>query len=421
MSSPSDIDMLGNDELSQVLGFLGWKELLKARVCKKWREAVKVTLVPPTMSRKLSWINNPDYFIVNRDYALALNWVVDALPRIQTIHCGFFYKGTTTFMVKKGDDPIESYVYYPENRENPPVDFRCLAKLRDLRSLNLEGLSFNGSYDFLFNFPKLEVLDITYTGHLRWDLSMLAHCPKLKKLRAMSNNQLTGNLESLKVIGSTLEDVTLTNCQQVEGSIMHLAKFPRLKTLSVHSTNITGDIRKIGKDEFLALAKVDFPSGVYGGWVIGRIEDAPDIMYIWYHLKKRNPGLSGHTGWCLAENSPQRYVFDGHRSRRPPFNIEFVKAATRLGWRWTNCETTGACETNWLDPEPDQTHPKYGEYLNELKQIEKDVYFYEGLHSPPTRMQHQEMNDTIPPPLIPVIRRNYDDDDSSAESLLPIP
>ena len=91
MSTPSDVgvDMLGLDELSHVLGFLSWKELLKARVCKKWRETVKMTLVPPSMSRKIQWTDKPDYFVANREYALALIWVVDALPRIQTIYCYF--------------------------------------------------------------------------------------------------------------------------------------------------------------------------------------------------------------------------------------------------------------------------------------------------------------------------------------------
>ncbi|CAJ1935190.1 unnamed protein product [Cylindrotheca closterium] len=424
MSNLPAADMLGLDELSQVLGFLSWKELLKSRVCSKWREAVKVTLVPPSMSRKISWMENPDYFIVNREYALALNWVVDALPRIQTIHTGFFLKGTTTFMVEKGDAPIESYVYHPENRESPWIDFRVLTRLRDLRSLSLEGLSFNGSYDYLFNFPKLEVLNITYTGHLRWDLSMVAQLPKLKKLHATENSELTGNLESLKVIGSTLEEIVLSKCQKVEGSIKSLAKFPRLKKLSLTKTKIIGDIREIGKDDFEALSEVDLPSGVYGGEVIKKIEDAPDIMQVWYRLNKRNPGLSGYPRWNLSEDSPQHYAADGHPPRDPPFEIEFVRAETRLGWRWTNCMAHGSCETNWFDPEPDPTDPRYDAYLIHFERLAKDVSFYEGFHSPPTQMQYEELNDTIPPPLIPnrnnfaSLMHDYVSDDDNMPDLI---
>ncbi|KAL3934211.1 MAG: hypothetical protein SGBAC_010023 [Bacillariaceae sp.] len=231
---------------------------------------------------------------------------------------------------------------------------------------------------------------------------MVAQFPNLKVLRARQNQQLTGNIESLQVIGSTLEEICLAKSPKVEGSIKSLAKFPRLKKVILCRTKITGNIRDIGEDDFVALASVSFPAGVYGGEIIHRIEDAPDIMHLWHRLKRRNLGVLGHTRRTLASTSPQVYGFGGHASRHPPFHVEFVRAATRSGWRWTNRAPYGACEPNWLDPEPDPTDPQYEEYLNQVEGLAKDVSFYQGFHTPPTQMQHEELNDTIPPPQIPV-------------------
>ena len=74
---------------------------------------------------------------------------------------------------------------------------------------------------------------------------MVAQLPRLKKLKAYYYNQLTGNLENLKVIGSKLEKISLTKCPKVEGSIMSPSKFPRLAKFRLSRTKSTGDIRNI--------------------------------------------------------------------------------------------------------------------------------------------------------------------------------
>ena len=103
------------------------------------------------------------------------------------------------------------------------------------------------------------------------------------------------------------------------------------------------------------------------------------IMKVFYNIQ-----------WHLADDSPDRYErANVHYSREPPFSVEFVQAGPRLGWRWTNGETFGACEVHWLDEAP---HPgNYDEYLKGLVEIEKGIKFYRGLSVPPTREEHERL------------------------------
>jgi hypothetical protein len=100
--------MLGLDEMSMAFGFLDWTDLLRVRVCEKWRDAVKLTQVPRSISTKFQ---TPEYFIANRKHALALSWIVHALPRLQTIHCDFHCRGTRKFAVKSGEDPFPTETF----------------------------------------------------------------------------------------------------------------------------------------------------------------------------------------------------------------------------------------------------------------------------------------------------------------------
>jgi len=109
----------------------------------------------------------------------------------------------------------------------------------------------NGTYPFLFNFPLLQTLNITSCRYLKWDLNMLAGLPSLTKLICSNNRSLTGNINSLRVLKHTLVKVSIDNCR-VEGNLMDLADFPHLTCLSLRCTDVTGDIRDIGEQDFLA-------------------------------------------------------------------------------------------------------------------------------------------------------------------------
>jgi hypothetical protein len=119
-----------------------------------------------------------------------------------------------------------------------------------------------------------------------------------------------------------------------------------------------------------------------------RISDSPDLIRTVYHLKKQRPTLKMR-GWygTLSEDSPDFYhnaIDDFFYS--PPLYIRFVKAGSRIGYRWdTQMCGRNPCEVNWLDPEPDR---ESSDYKKELRQIESQVKLYRGFHQPPTQEEY---------------------------------
>lgn len=397
------MDDLEANVIATVLGYLCWKDILKARVCRKWKEAATITSVPETTTKRGSW-EVQELFVKDRDFGLALHWISVALPRIPVVNFDFSLGASKKFEIADGPDAeltlqIDIPGYHPE----PPVDLAPLANFRDLRHLYLSQTSLNGRYPFLFNFPRLETLDLLWNTKLKWDLEMLAELPCLKKLSAVQNHSLTGKLRSVRTLCLCLIELNLFNCDQVEGCLSDVADFPLLEKLNVDGTKVTGDIREIGPNDFFAVKELCLGSGVYGGGDLERIQDAPDVMLARYYLKKRTPSLFEHRRWSLSQESPERYEIHGHHSREPPFHVEFVKAGPRLGWRWTNCVGGGSCEAHWLDVEPSPSDEQYGEYLKELQRIENDVGFYQGFSIPPTMGEHEERSAEIP--LDPMLAR----------------
>jgi hypothetical protein len=225
---------------------------------------------------------------------------------------------------------------------------------------------------------------------------MLAGLPSLKELDCRGNDRLTGNLRSLRVLKNTLENVAISHSDDVEGNFMVLADFPHLRVLYLESTPaVTGDIRDIGADDFSKLIHLVLPSTVYGGdeYELQRISDAAELMRALYLLKKHHPSLTLKDWYGkLSEDSPDWYDWDDNmyeRSLLPPFCIRLVKAGTRIGYRWENCEDdSDCCEVIWLDPEPDKDSSDYAKYVDELQGIENEVDVYKGFHQPPTEEEY---------------------------------
>jgi hypothetical protein len=113
-------------------------------------------------------------------------------------------------------------------------------------------------------------------------------------------------------------------------------------------------------------------------------------------LQKARPGLVQDGCSRLEDESRERYTINGHHTRAPPFHIRHVKAASRVGWSWTNCRAGGSCETHWLDPEPMPSDDDYATYQEEVKSVERNVGFYRGFLKPPTEEEYQELAATIP-------------------------
>ena len=201
------VDMLDEDSLTLVLGFLRWTDILKARVCKKWREAARRTTVPQT---KVEWRtgNYPSFelLINNRKFANALSWISEALPLVPSLRFDFQISASKEFDIVDGEDS-EPDTRFRRREGLPPVDLTPISNFIGLKNLYFWSVDFNGRYPFLFNFRQLESLTILFGGMLKWDLADLSGLPVLKKLCVIHHPYLTGNLKSVIHLRSTLVDL----------------------------------------------------------------------------------------------------------------------------------------------------------------------------------------------------------------------
>ena len=169
----------------------------------------------------------------------------------------------------------------------------------------------------------------------------------------------------------TLEEVRIENCARVVVNFMDLADFPRLKTLDLDFTAVTGDIRDFGEQDFSALEKLTLPPGVYGGYgyEFQGISDAPDVINSLYSIKKQRPTLLMKYWYAkLSKDSSDWYDVEENDDTAPLFII-FVQAGSRFGYRWESAHEVPQCEVNWLDPEPDRESSDYEKYIEELHEI----------------------------------------------------
>jgi hypothetical protein len=388
----ASFDGLSVDVLANIFSFLRIKDTMsKRRINKKTMEAVKKT-IPPT-----------DFRVHSMDECNAMRVMTEAMPNLQQITIGDLGWGNK---YNNGEDPVDeegadSTAHYTTYNIEIISNFR---KLRVLKIGEYDGeVGLNGRYPFLFNsFPLLQKLSINECDWLKWDLEMLAGMPSLKELNCAYNpSYLRGNISSLRVLKDTLEKVTIDDCPRVEGNFMDLADFPHLKELNLIGTAVTGDIRDIGKNDFLTLEQLLLPKGVYGGkgYQLQRISDGPDIVRAVYLLKKKIPALKMEDWrWLLSRDSPDWY--ESHGDDPPPFYIRFVQAGPRIGYRWTSHLRSEhglnrSCEVSWLDPEPDRESSDYAKYIEELQEqeINKHVKIYGGFHQPPTEEEYNRLLD----------------------------
>jgi hypothetical protein len=362
----------------------------KRCVRKKWKEAVKKTIVPPTNFLVNSWQKYQAVGVMTR-----------ALPNLQQIELWSLGWGRP-HKWSDGEDPDEEPA--AETAGWTTYDIEIITNFSKLRVLKLWHTDLNGRYPFLFNnFPLLQKLSISRCNYLKWDLEMLAGMPSLRVLDCYNldvNEWVTGNINSLRVLKDSLEKVRIEYCDNVEGNFMDLADFPHLKELHLEGTAVTGDIRDIGVNDFSSMERLILPQTVYGGrlYEFQRISDAPDLMRAVYLLKKRRPALLDIESWfaSLSEDSPDWYEAVDEEDT-PPFEVVFVQAGPRIGYRWETSSLGYSCEVNWLDPEPEIGSSGYGKYKEELRQLESCVPGglqlspYRGLHQPPTEEEYHRL------------------------------
>eukprot|EP00984_Skeletonema_dohrnii_P006056 scaffold2141_cov223-Skeletonema_dohrnii-CCMP3373.AAC.4 len=391
LANETTAEEVSADEVAIIFSFLPHQDIMRARVCKAWRDAAKKTLVPPSN------------FVVDsvRSYN-AMRVMATALPNLQQIslyHLGEGHK------YSDGEDPDEERAAVTANYITH--DINVISSFRNLRVLHINTklrweiheAPLNGRYPVLFDFPLLRELSVTTSFYLKFDLGMLsAGCPSLKELNVIFTDNLTGDLSSLRVLKDTLEQVVIVNCREVEGDLMDLADFPRLKELNLRGTKVIGDIRDITEGDFPALDRLSLPRTVYGGvgYEFQSISDVPSFMQAIHLLLQRTPTLFREDllltafCWCLSKDSPDWYAY--HQIPYPPFNLKFIRAGSRLGWSWCSNDNH-SCEINWLDPEPSRSSESsgYETYIEELRRLEQRINVYKGFHDPPSEMEYRRL------------------------------
>ena len=362
------------DVLPNIFSFLPLQDVMCARVCKNCREAARMTIVPAT------------YFCVDSvEKFNAMNVLTRAMPNLQLIDINIYNLGFEHKYVD-GEDPDEGEA--AQTAERTTHDVEIISNFRKLRILGINNARLNGRYPFLFNsFPLLQKLSIRGCKYLKWDLGMLAGLPSLKELCCECDSDVTGNINSLRLLKQTLEEVNIYDCHNVEGNFMDLADFPHLKELFLNLTAVSGDIRDIVDNDFLSLESLSLPKGVYGGrgHELQRISDAPDLVRTVYLLKKQRPALEHYWFATLSEGSSDWYESAAIVDDTPPLDISLIEAGSRIGYRWETRDDCDPCEVNWLDPEPDRERSDYDEYIEELENIESRVRTFKGFHQPPHR------------------------------------
>ncbi len=391
----ASFDDLSVDVLANVFAFLAVEDNVRSRrINKKTMEAVRKTTVPLS-----------DFCVGSIDNYSAMNVVARAMPNLQQIMIGHLEWG---HKYSDGEDPDEELA--AQTAHQTTHDIEIISNFRKLRILNIKNVfsRLNGRYPFLFNFPLLQKLSIKHCKYLKWDLGMLVRLPLLKELECWENSSLTGNIISLRVLKDTLEKVEITDSKLIEGNFMDLADFPHLKELNLRGSAVTGDIRGIGSNDFSLLESLSLPKRIYGakGYEFQRITDAPDVARAVYLLKKKMPALDiKYWHGKLSEGSPDWY---GSWDKSPLY-IRFIEAGSRIGYRWITWNGS-PCEVNWLDPEPDRRSSDYGEYIEELEEIESQVTMYRGFsHRPPTEEEWNRLIEDYESS-----RMEYDDESESS-------
>jgi hypothetical protein len=376
----ASFDDLSVDDLANIFKYLLPDAImLLRRVSKQCREGAKKTIVPIDSVRKYN----------------ALRVMTRALPNLQQIRLWDFSYTFNKYI--DGGDPDEKRV--AETAWYASHDIGIICNFRKLRILEIcTQDKINGRYDILFrSFPLLQKLCIGYSPYLKLDLEVLAGLPLLKELDLSIIKHLTGNVNCLRILKDTLETVEITHCDKVEGNFMDLADFPHLLDLDLDGTAVKGDIRDIGENDFPSLTYINLPMTVYGGvgYEFPCISDGLDLIRTLHQFKKQRPAISLSVYWYvrLSYDSPDWYWHPDagwDRVDTPPFFITFVKAGSRVGYRWETERShvdnyaPDPCEVNWLEPEPDKESSEYRNYIHDLKYI-AEPELYKGLYQPPTQ------------------------------------
>ena len=391
----SSMECMSSSLISEILGFLQYRDIMRSRICcRKLRDAAKLTLVPSSFN----------FVVHNEKKYKEMDILSRALPNLQRLSIYSMAKAgkKEDSKYRDGNDP-------DEEESTRTVSFtayniQMVSNFRQLRELEIRSNRLNGRYPFLFDFPLLERLEIR-SKYLKWDLPMLRGMPSLKVLNVKLGRNcqpVAGNIESLNVLKDTIESVTLCG-NEIKGDIMDLADFPHLKSLDLSKCpKVTGDLRDIKDDHFLALKSINLARGIIGShaYHFHSISDVPSTMEAIYRLSQRETTFVQNIDYYhmhLSDESPDRYEskYGSSGYPDPPHRFSFVRVGPRMGWRWKTQYrrdiAVNSCEVNWLDPEPSRDSSDYDDYIRRLEGIKEEIFCYEGFHQPPTEEEYKRL------------------------------
>ena len=378
----SPIDAVGVDELALALSFLGWKEIVRSRVCHKFKEAAAAAF---RGERAVVC----DVKTVS-DYQ-SLPMMVRTFPDLSKMHI----HGNNRLRFRDGDDPVRG----PDAREVPPgthqLDFNVLSAFSNMRRLYLSGIDANGRYPRLLSSLRgLRVLFMLHNGKMKLDLSDFQHCQQMTHLYLSSNlfgedHLVTGDIGILSGM-QNLESVTILNCPSVTGDVMQLAR-SSLTSLSLSRTGVTVNFDSIGSSDFVKLKTLS----VTGSVTIASVDEARSAVASVHRLEKRGIRVIG-ASISLRKDSPDRYPMNVAQSINimdwihPPHDIEIVRAGPRVGWRWCGIREHSNCAINWLDNAPAQSSEEHSKYVSDLATLEETPGPFNWFHDHPTEEEYNE-------------------------------
>ena len=96
---PGPIDLLEQDAITLILGYLQWKDILKARVSTKWKDAARLTKVPQSQIEVYPGWKTDELYVQNRNIGNALSWISVALPLFPSLQFDFGLSKTKKFEI----------------------------------------------------------------------------------------------------------------------------------------------------------------------------------------------------------------------------------------------------------------------------------------------------------------------------------
>lgn len=338
------LDSVGVDELARALSFLGWKEVMRSRACRKFKQAAALAFRGE--GGVICEIKT------HRDYQ-SLHMLARTFPELSTLHIQGSWILSDMLHFPDGDDPVA--LQDPEvTGGTTPLDFNVLSAFSNLQHLWLCEITANGRYPRLLSMlTGLKSLLLMHTNNLKLELSEIRrNCPLLEELMIHhdpDNLCVTGEIGILSEM-QNLESLVICGCPRVTGDAMQLAG-SSLVYLSLLQTGVTLNFNfdSIGRGDFSELTSLRVP----GCLTVTNAEEAISAVATVCRLEKRGIQLEGRS-ISLSQDSADRYPTYRHYCT-PPDDIEVVRAGPRKGWRWCGIfyiERLSSCEINWLDPEP---------------------------------------------------------------------